>query len=116
MSTDSVDAVVEAKVSPEQRPIVAAVRDLMRQHAPQAEETVVYGSPAWKGTKLLAIISISKTHVTLAFDRGAEFTDSHGLLEGVGKRTRHVKLKSVDDVANPALADYVGQALALDGA
>ena len=114
MSSADVDALVQQKVSPDQQPVVAALRELMRRHAPQADEVVLYGSPAWRRHKVLAIISISKTHVTFAFDRGAEFTDRHGRLQGVGKRTRHVKLKTADDVADPALVDYIEQAVALD--
>jgi len=33
----------------------------------------------------MAVISPAKTHITLAFSRGAEFEDKYGLLEGVGK-------------------------------
>jgi hypothetical protein len=105
---------VEAKVPEHARPIVAVLRDLMRECAPDAAEVVMYGSPAWKGTRALAIISVSKTHLTFAFERGAEFTDPHGLLEGVGRKTRHVKLKSMADVDEPALRDYITQAATLD--
>jgi hypothetical protein len=53
-------------------------------------------------------------HITFAFDRGAEFTDHFGLLEGVGKRTRHVKLKKPDAINHDALRDYITQAVTLD--
>ncbi|GII01946.1 DUF1801 domain-containing protein [Planobispora takensis] len=114
MSNQAVDEFVRVKVAPEHRPIVAILRDLMKGHAPAAEEVIMYGSPAWKGSKALAIISVSKTHLTFAFERGAEFTDRYGLLEGVGKKTRHVKLKKVEDVNREALSDYITQAAELD--
>jgi hypothetical protein len=114
MSSEAVDAYVATKVAPEQQPIVAALRELVRECAPGARETITYGSPAWKGNKNLAVISVSKTHITFAFDRGAEFTDEHGLLKGVGKRTRHVKLKRLDSIDRDALRDYITQAAALD--
>jgi hypothetical protein len=94
--------------------IVAAVRKLMAAHAPAAQEVISRGSPAWQGKKVIAIISRSKTHITLAFARGAEFTDPHGLLDGAGKTTRHVKLRRLSDVDEIRLADYVRQAAALD--
>ncbi len=114
MSAAEFDQAVDAKVPERYRPLVAALRDLVRECAPGADETALYGSPAWKGEKGLAIISVSKTHLTFAFDRGAEFTDSHGLLAGAGKKTRHVKLKSLDTLNEEALRDYIAQAAALD--
>jgi hypothetical protein len=114
MSAADFDKAVEAKVPDGYRPIVAALRELMREGAPEAEETTLYGSPAWKGRRALAIVSVSKTHLTFAFERGAEFDDPHGLLEGVGKRTRHLKLKTLDDLNRDALRGYIAQAVALD--
>jgi hypothetical protein len=111
---DDFDTTVKTKVPDHYRPLVTVLRDLMRECAPDASEVVMYGSPAWKGNKNLAIISVSKTHLTFAFERGAEFTDPHGLLAGSGKKTRHIKLKSADDLNEPALRDYITQAATLD--
>lgn len=86
----------------------------MAECAPKADEVISYGSPAWKGNKILTIISPSKTHITFAFERGAEFQDAHGLLAGSGKRTRHVKIKSLDAMNHDALRDYIAQAAGLD--
>lgn len=116
MSSEAVDEFVKTKVLPEYQASVAVLRELMKTCAPNATEVISYGSPAWKGSKILAIISPSKTHVTFAFERGAEFTDEHGLLEGVGKKTRHVKIKGVDSINESALRDYIRQAVALDEA
>jgi hypothetical protein len=52
---------------------------------------------------------------TFAFSRGADFEDPYGLLEGVGKKTRHVKIKKVAAIDRDALRDYVAQAVRLDG-
>lgn len=75
---------------------------------------ISYGSPAWRGDKVLAIISPTKGHVTLAFDHGVDFDDPHGLLEGVGKRSRHVKLRTAADIDEAALRDYIAQAVRID--
>ncbi|GIF48003.1 hypothetical protein DFJ67_7455 [Asanoa ferruginea] len=109
-----IDEYVTRHLTEPQSSIVGAVRALMAAHAPGAHEVISRGSPAWEGKKMIAIISRSKTHITLAFARGAEFKDPHGLLDGVGKTTRHVKLKTVSDVEDARLVDYVRQAVALD--
>ncbi|MGI5154055.1 DUF1801 domain-containing protein [Microbispora sp. CA-102843] len=110
-----VDEYVRNMLPAQHRSVVGALRELMRESAPDAAEVISRGSPAWKGDKILAIISHSRTHVTLAFARGAEFDDGHGLLEGVGKTTRHVKIKNLDALDRNALRDYILQAVTLDG-
>jgi hypothetical protein len=114
MSNLAVDEYLKTKVLPQHRGIISALRALMAECAPQAQEVILYGSPAWKGNKALAIVSPSKTHITFAFDRGAEFEDAHGLLAGTGKRTRHVKIKSLETMNQDALRDYIAQAMRLD--
>lgn len=114
MSNAEIDAYVASKLHPQYREIVEALRKLMAECAPAATECLTYGSPAWRGNKILAVISQSKTHLTFAFERGAEFQDAHGLLEGVSKKTRHVKIKSRDAMHEPALRDYIAQAARLD--
>jgi hypothetical protein len=114
VSSTAVDEYLQTKVAPEHRPTAATLREVMRECAPAAQEVIAYGSLAWKARKILAIVSASKTHITFAFERGAEFTDEHGLLDGVGKKTRHVKLKRPEDIDREALRSYIAQAVALD--
>ena len=110
----SVDDFVLRRVEPEFRPIVAALRALMRECAPKAVEAICYGIPAWKGRRILALISPTKRDVTFAFSRGASFDDPWKLLRGVGHVSKHVKLRSITDIQRVALRSYITQALALD--
>ncbi|RKS69118.1 hypothetical protein BZB76_6257 [Actinomadura pelletieri DSM 43383] len=111
-----IDTYVATKLDPKYAGILTALRALMAEGAPDAAECLTYGSPAWRGRRVLAVISQSKTHLTFAFERGAEFEDPHGLLEGVGKKTRHVKIKSLDGINEEALRGYIAQAVRLDAA
>lgn len=86
----------------------------MREMAPNAKEVISYGVPAWRGDKILAVISPTKKDITFAFSRGAEFKDNYGLLKGVGKVSKHVKIKSLDEVNKEVLKYYVKQALEFD--
>lgn len=112
--SDIVDEFVKAKISPEHQEIAATIRALMREYAPDAIEVISYGIPAWRGNLILAVMNPSKTRITFSFSRGAEFTDKYGLLEGVGKVSKHVKIKTMKDVNRAALADYIKQAVELD--
>jgi len=110
----TVDEFVKAKVLPEYRDIVAALRGLMKEYAPNAREEISYGIPAFKGRRILAVISPTKKGITLAFSRGAEFEDKYGLLEGVGKVSKNVRIRHLKDINKAALRYYIKQALELD--
>lgn len=113
--TRSVDEFVKAQVAPEFRPIVAAIRTLMRECAPDATEEMSYGMPVYKGNKLFAWINPPKKDVTLTFTRGVQIEDRHGLLRGTAKAgARHVKMKDIGDVNRPALKYYIKRAVKLD--
>jgi len=76
--------------------LAAALRALMREIAPDAEENVHLG---WKavgycfgsGREALAI-GLYKAHVNMILFDGIDLDDPQGLLEGTGKRARHVKV------------------------
>ncbi|MEV4513433.1 DUF1801 domain-containing protein [Dactylosporangium sp. NPDC049525] len=114
MTGQDVTDYVQNRLSPNHRDIVLVLRELVTEVAPTTSEVISRGSLAWKGNQILAIISQSRTHLTLAFARGAEFTDEHGLLDGIGKNTRHIKIKSLETIPRAAVRDYLQQAVALD--
>jgi hypothetical protein len=114
--TSTVDEYVKTKILPQHQDIVKAIRDLMRDCAPNAKEYMAYGIPVWKGKKIFAVISPNKKAITFSFTHGAEFDDKYGLLKGVGKVARHVKIRDVQDmtVNEAALRYYIQQALEFD--
>ncbi len=114
MDKMTVDDFVKTKVLPEFQPTVAMIRELMKECAPDAKEIISYGIPAYRAKRILAVISPTKKDITFAFSRGAEFEDKYGLLQGVGKVSKHVKLKKLADANRDALRYYIGQALELD--
>jgi len=67
----------------------------MREEAPNAKEEISYGIPAWKLQRIIAVISPTKRDITFSFSRGAQFEDKYGLLRGVGKSSKHVKIKNL---------------------
>jgi len=110
----TVDEFVQRRVLPQYRDIVIELRKLMRECAPQASEVISYGIPTYRGRRGLAVISPTKQGITFAFSRGAAFEEKFGLLEGVGKVSKNVRMKSLKDVNKPALRYYIQQALELD--
>jgi hypothetical protein len=114
MEKMTVDEFVQTRVKPEFQPIVRAIRELMKECAPNVQEVYSYGLPMFKGKQLLAFISPSKKDITFSFVQGTQFKDMYGLLRGVGKEARHVKIKNLDDVNKYALCYYIQQAQELD--
>jgi hypothetical protein len=110
----NLDEFVRSKVLPDFRPVVAAIRSLMKEFAPETKEAISYGIPMYGLKKPIAWINPSKTGVTFGFRQGAYFEDTYGLLRGVGKHARHVRMKNLDQVNKPALKYYIKQALKLD--
>jgi hypothetical protein len=111
----TVDEFIATRVQVELRDLAQALRALMRKLAPGATELMMgYGIPAWKGRSIFAVLSPTKKDLTLAFSRGAEFEDSYGLLMGVGKVSKNLKLRRPEDLDEAVLRYYVEQALRLD--
>jgi len=46
---------------------------------------------------------VQKSHVNLGFYHGASLNDPAGLLEGTGKKLRHVKVRNMSEAKNPVL-------------
>lgn len=116
MKITSVDEFVKSKVLPEHRAIVEMLRQMMQELAPGAQEVLTYGILAWKAKNILAVISPTKKDITFAFSRGAEFEDKYGMLRGVGRVSKHVKIADVEGIHKAALRYYIRQAVKLDKA
>jgi hypothetical protein len=93
-------------------------RELIFEVAPDIAETVYpqmkvirYGLDGNKMDALLYFIMPTKAGVSLGFMHGTALADPKNLLEGTGKNLRHVKLKTFEDAANPALRKLVEVAL-----
>ncbi len=110
----SVDDFIRARVLPEHQDVVAILRALMRENAPTVREVISHGIPAFKAKGIIAVISPTKKAITFAFSRGADFEDKYGLLLGVGKTSRHIKVRDLEHLNAQAIRYYIKQALALD--
>jgi hypothetical protein len=56
---------------------------------------------------LLFAIIPHRAHVNLQLADGVDLPDPNGLIEGTGKRIRHVKVRSAEAAASPAIRDIV---------
>ena len=95
------------------------LREIILSIHPEAVEVVrlgdraaTYGLGPKKMSEGYTYIMPYTSWVNLGFYKGADLPDPHDLLEGTGKKLRHVKIRSVADVENPLIHTLIEAALA----
>ena len=102
--------------SPEVRDLAARARALIRSAIPDAVEEVdppdrLIGFTFAPGTikGLIVAITLQRTYVNIMFSKGVELMalDPDGLLEGTGKRARHIKVRSAEQLDQPQVRNLI---------
>jgi len=97
------------------REVAQGVRQLMRKTVPSVRESVnPWKMPTFESNGPMCFFTIGKSHVTFGFLRATSLPDPEKLLEGTGKNLRHVKLRSPEDLRNPALKKLIQAAARLN--
>ncbi|MBV8976830.1 MAG: DUF1801 domain-containing protein [Alphaproteobacteria bacterium] len=108
------DPAVEAWFSVSDDPLRGFARpwfEEMRRCGKDVRELLHDGHPvACAGDAAFAYVDAFQAHVNIGFYRGAELDDPAGLLEGTGKRMRHVKLRWGQDIDGEALRALIAAA------
>jgi hypothetical protein len=110
---------VLAAAPPGLRPVCRALRKLIAANDRDFVEVVwrkqqiaSYGVGPRKMSEHYAYIGVQSSHVNLGFYHGSALADPAGLLEGTGRRLRHVKVRSVAAALAAALAALLRRAIA----
>ena len=97
--------------SEEIRRISEDLRKMARSAMPGAHEFLYYDAINYSVSDSplgrICYISPMKKYVTIGFLFGARLDDQRHLLEGSGKRARHVKIRTLEEGKNPALKELV---------
>lgn len=84
-----------------------------RQCGDDVYETLHDGMPtACVNRAAFAYVNVFKQHVNVGFFTGAFLDDPNGLLEGSGKRMRHVKIRPDEEFKEAALGKLIEDAYA----
>jgi hypothetical protein len=108
-----------ASYSPNVREMALKTRALVMSIMPDMVEQIDvpgkllgYGwDTTYAGT--VCVIMPLKDSVNLGFARGTSLPDPEKMLVGTGKRARHIKFKSADEIDHPAVRALLEAALAL---
>ena len=104
--------------SPELQAIERALRATIRREFPDAVEQVDFGNKliafgrSMKMRGLLFAIIAHTTWVNLQLADGAELPDLDGVIEGTGKRIRHIKIRSVEAASSAPVVAAIRAQLA----
>jgi hypothetical protein len=75
------------------------------------QRIIGYGVGPKKMSEHFCYIGAHGKHVNLGFYYGAELAVPEGLMEGTGKKLRHIKVRDIEDADQPALRHAVQMAL-----
>jgi hypothetical protein len=111
-----------AECSPGVTHLALALRELVLTEAPEAEEVlysvyaqvIVFKFPGRKRGAFCGVVAYPH-HVNLEFYYGAELPDPHRVLKGMGKKMRHIRFESLDDLRHGYLRSYIRSAIELVG-
>ena len=90
--------------------VLAAFPEAVQQ-VDMPDRLLSFGRSSATRDLLFAIIPHT-AHVNLQLADGADLPNPDGLIEGTGKRIRHVKVRSVDAATSPALRAVIDAQLA----
>ncbi len=108
---------VIAKASPEIQMLARAARELLAEvmpgitEVPWARQRIAgYGVGPKKMSEHFCYLAPFKNHLNFGFMYGAHLPDPENLLEGRGADLRHVKIRKLADLEQPALRQLVEEA------
>lgn len=99
-------------VSPDQFDILLSIRELFLDSNKDLVEDIKYGGLVFNHSgSLVGGVYAYKKHLSIEFSNGADFVDDDAVLEGSGKRRRHLKIASADDIQQKNSAYFIKQAV-----
>jgi len=100
--------------SPAVRSVLQDLRELVRKELPEAKEEIKWGRPVYSLNHIVCYLAAAGDHANLGFYRGIELEDPKGLLEGDGKKLRHIKVYRSDEIRRQWYGTLLKQAARLD--
>ncbi len=99
--------------------IIRELRGIVRKAMSKSHESLYYDAINYSISDSpldrICYISPVRGRATLGFLFGAKLDDRYHLLQGIGKRARHIKVRTLEEARNPALKELAKAAWA-DGA
>jgi hypothetical protein len=87
------------------------LRGIIRKAEPNISESIKWGMPVYVKDRMICAIRPGRTYVALQFyTSGTSLPDPDELLEGTGKKMRHVKIRSRNDIKKRLFTNWIQHA------
>jgi hypothetical protein len=107
-----------ARSNPQTKKLANALRTLISTVYPKVVEVpwprlqvIGYGVGPKNSTEHFCYIGLYGEHINLGFNYGMDLPDPDKLLEGAGKKFRHVKIRNIEDVKRSTLRKLLQDAV-----
>ena len=94
--------------------LVTQLRALVFEAYPEMKEEFKWSKPSYSKEGLVCYMQTAKSHVNFGFYRGTELADRDELLEGDGKKMRHVRIRKAEDIQGDKLKFLIWDAVDLN--
>lgn len=99
-------------INPKHAEIIELVRDLFTNENKALLQEIKYGGLTFlQHGELIGGIFPYKKHLSIEFSNGAEFTDPYSKLEGNGKKRRHLKIVTTEDIETKNALYFIQQSV-----
>ena len=98
--------------SPEKFEILKSIRKIFNDANPKLDEKIKYGGLVFNlSNTLMGGIFVYSGHISIEFSFGAELADPDKILEGKGKKRRHIKIMNIQDIEEKKVKFFVSSAM-----
>jgi hypothetical protein len=95
-------------------PLARDLRNMILELVPGMDESIKWKNLFYEMNGFVCAIVIHKDHVNLEFARGIELEDPEKMLEGTGKKIRHVKIYNTEEIDSKKLKNLMLEAVNLN--
>ena len=98
----------------DKKEILKALRSIILSVDPSLKESLKWKQPVYSKKGDICYIFPTGGHVNLGFYGAIELKDPKKLLEGTGKKVRHIKIRALEDIDKEYFWELVSDAISKD--
>lgn len=102
-----------SRVKEPMKNIVRDLRKVILNASKGINENMKWGNLTYECNGLVCTIVNHKSHVNLEFWHGTALKDLKKMLQGTGKRMRHIKLRTPDDIDSKQISAWIKESVKL---
>jgi hypothetical protein len=102
------------KYNPEMSVFALKLRNIILEMFPDMNENIKWNNLVYEKNGYVCAILIHKNHVNLEFWRGTEIQDPKNLLEGTGKKMRHIKIESESQINKEYIKKFIEESIEIN--